>query len=430
MNVLSALACAAMTLLLLAEAGHAQGNAEADRMALARAAEAADQVRRTDLTVTVRDAQGEPIEGAKVLVRQVGSDFKVGCNIFGFGRFNAPEENETYARRFREIFDFATLPYYWASYEHTRGEPQHEGREEVARWCAEHGITTKGHPLVWTNEHGMPKWLRELPDAEKATLLEGRVRDCVSRFAGLIDMWDVVNEPTHLPPWPTLGSRADYVEAALKWAREAHPDAYLVVNEYFVIQDTEGTGPFYALVKELIERGAPFDAIGMQCHEPREDWYPLEMVEKTFAKYADLGKPIHVTEFTPTSSEKGITGNYRDGTWSEEAQAQYAEDFCRIAFASPAVECIVWWDLAESHAWLEGGGLLRKGLSPKPIYDRIRKLVRGEWRTNADSTTDAEGKAALRAYRGDYEVTVEVDGRTLTTTLHVAESPVNLELNV
>ncbi len=406
--------------LLCAKSVPAQGSPEADQAALDRAAEAVDSVRKGDAVVTVTDADGKSMPGARATVSQVASDFRVGCNIFAFDRFKTPEENETYKRRFVEIFDFATLPFYWRSYEPERGEPDHAYREKVARWCREHAIRAKGHPLCWTNDAGTPKWLEELPAADKRGLLEGRVRDCASHFAGLIDVWDVVNEPTHLPPWPTFETRADYVEAALRWAREADPDAYLIVNEYYVIQDTQGTGPLYELVAELIERDAPFDAIGMQCHEPRTDWYPLDMVEKTFAKYAELGKPIHVTEFTPTSGGKPITGSYHEGTWTEEAQADYAEQFFRIAFANPSVECIVWWDLAESHAWLEGGGLLRKDLTPKLVYDRIQQLVREEWRTNVQVETDAEGQVAFRGFCGDYEVSVQAGDKTAKAALHIS----------
>jgi len=414
------LVCAAATAALLcAQSAPAQGSPETDEAALARAAAAVDSVRKGHAVVTITGADGKPVPGAQVTISQMTSDFEVGCNIFGFDRFKTPAENETYKRRFAEIFDFATLPFYWRGYEPERGQPQHEYRETVARWCRDHGIRTKGHPLCWTNDAGTPKWLEDLPAAEKRGLLEGRVRDCVSHFAGLIDMWDVVNEPTHLPPWATFETRADYVEAALRWARAANPDAYLVVNEYMVIQDTEGKGPFYELVAELIRRNAPFDAIGMQCHEPRTDWYPLDMVEKTFAKYAELGKPIHVTEYTPTSGGKPITGSYHEGTWTEEAQADYAEQFFRIAFAQPAVECIVWWDLAESHAWLEGGGLLNKDLSPKLVYDRIRALVREEWRTNLQAETNAEGQVAVHGFGGDYQVTVEAKGKTAEASFRI-----------
>jgi len=387
-----------------------QGSPEADRAALERAEKAIERVRKEDVSVTVRGEDGSPVEGARIVAQQVVSRFRVGCNIFGFDRFSNPEQNALYAKRFEELFDFATLPFYWRGYEPERGKPQHAYREKVARWCREHEIIAKGHPLAWTVNSGRPRWVEKLPPEESLAALKGRITDCVSHFKGLINTWDVVNEPTHTRPWPGTKSTADYVEHCLRWAREANPDAFLIVNEYYVIQDTEGKGPFYKLIKELIRRNAPFDAIGLQCHEPRTDWYPLNMVEKTLKTYAKLGKPIHVTEFTPTSGGKPITGSYHKGVWDEKAQADYAEQFFRICFGNPAVECIVWWDLCEAKAWLKGGGLLRRDLTSKGVYHRVQRLVREEWRTRFQGVTDTKGRTAFRGFHGKYQLTVEARG--------------------
>lgn len=256
----------------------------------------------------------------------------------------------------------------------------------------------------------MPGWVRKLPPQESLKALRARISDCVSHFKGLIDVWDVVNEPTHTGPWPGTEDTVDYVERCLRWARQANPKAFLIVNEFNVIQDTEGKGPFYQLISELIKRDAPFDGIGLQCHEPRTDWYALDMVEKTLQTYAKLGKRIHITEFTPTSSGKPITGSYHKGVWDEKAQADYAEQFFWICFANPSVDCIVWWDLCEGKAWLEGGGLLRKDLTPKEVYYRIRRLVREKWRTRFTGFTNEKGMVKFRGFHGKYRLTVEAKG--------------------
>lgn len=405
--------------LVLAEA-KPQGSPEADRGAVQRAQEAIERLRKEDVSVRVCTEKGSPVSGARVVAEQVSSRFHVGCNIFGFGRFSSREENSLYAKRFEEVFDFATLPFYWRGYEPQRGKPQHAYRDEVARWCKERGIIAKGHPLAWTVNSGRPRWLEKLSPDDSLAALRGRVTDCVSHFKGLIDVWDVVNEPTHTRPWPGTKTTADYVQSCLRWARQANPGALLIVNEYYVIQDTEGKGPFYRLVKELIRRDAPFEAIGLQCHEPRTDWYPLDMVEKTLKTYARLGKRIHVTELTPTSSGEAITGSYRKGVWDEKAQADYAEQFLRICFGNPAVDCIVWWDLCEAKAWLKGGGLLRKDLTPKEVYQRVRRLVREEWRTRFDGVTDAKGQVKFRGFHGKYKLTVEARGMRETREFDVS----------
>ena len=61
-------------------------------------------------------------------------------------------------------------------------------------------------------------------------------------------------------------------------------------------------------------------------------------------------------------------------------------------------------------SWLEGGGLLRKDLSPKPAYVALQKLIRGQWMTRAGGQTDEHGTWSFRGFRGDYVVRVQRAG--------------------
>jgi GH35 family endo-1,4-beta-xylanase len=65
----------------------------------------------------------------------------------------------------------------------------------------------------------------------------------------------------------------------------------------------------------------------------------------------------------PQSGGKPITGGWREGTWTEEAQAEFAEQFYRLCFGHPAVASINWWGLSDRQIWLPGGGS-RKTASP------------------------------------------------------------------
>ena len=43
--------------------------------------------------------------------------------------------------------------------------------------------------------------------------------------------------------------------------------------------------------------------------------------------FGSLKYGFHITEFTPTSAGKPITGSHVDGVWNEKAQADYAVRF-------------------------------------------------------------------------------------------------------
>lgn len=350
--------------------------------------------RKGDAVVRVVDAAGKPVAGAAVAIEQASHDFLFGCNIYKFGRYDTPERNEAYARRFRELFNAATLGFYWRSYEPERGKPNYAYTDKVVAWCQEHGIRMKGHPLLWDHEAGRPRWnnnQQPAPDIQRQ-----RVAEIVQRFSGKIGFWEVVNEPAHC--------RAVPIDGPYRWAREADPKAYLIVNDYYVLAN--GFPPFFDLLQKAIKAGVPFDGIGIQAHEPRTMRFPLAQVKRILDRYATLGKELHITEFTPTSSGQPITGSHIEGRWDEAAQADYATKFYTLCFAHPAMRAITWWDLCDDGSWLPGGGLLRKDMTPKPAYDALKKLIHDTWRTRIEGKTDAEGRLAFRGFFGRYALSV------------------------
>jgi len=379
---------------------------QAERAALKQAAADIEKNHKRDAAVRVVDAAGRPVPDATVKVEHIRHDFLFGCNIYMFDRFGKPEENETYKRRFRELFNAATTGFYWASYEPVRGRPNYRYTDAVVQWCRKHHIRLKGHPLLWDHSAGKPKWAgrkQPPPDVQKK-----RVFDIMRRYSGKIEFWEVVNEPAHLPRLK--------IDAPYLWARQADPKAYLIVNDYYVMAN--GYPPFFRFLKKAIDRGVPFDGIGIQAHEPRTMRFPLERCKAILDRYATLGKELHITEFTPTSGRARITGSHITGVWDESTQAEYADKFFRICFAHPKVVAITWWDLCERGAWLKGGGLLRKDLTPKKTYTAMKKLIHEEWTTRCGGKTDKTGQFAFRGFHGTYVVTVTVGRRTKKAEFH------------
>ena len=96
-----------------------------------------------------------------------------------------------YRERFTALFNSATLPFYWAGFEKEQGKRNYDQLESMARWCVEHGLITKGHPLIW--HEIWPSWAPADSDAA-IPLLKARIDDLIPRYRGLIDHWDVFNE--------------------------------------------------------------------------------------------------------------------------------------------------------------------------------------------------------------------------------------------
>jgi endo-1,4-beta-xylanase len=374
------------------------------------------QHRTGRLRLTVRKPDGRPLADTPVAVRQTRHRFLFGCNLFRLDTYTDAAREAAYQRRFADLLNFATLPFYWSGYEPREGETQAERQMKLAHWCAEHGITAKGHPLCY--HMTVPEWARALPYAAfKARQFERITRE-VAGFAGWVDVWDVINETVWTPgheggkhPLARVGrrlGRVGLVKEVFARARAANPHATLLINDCDPI-------PAYArLVRDSLAAGAAIDVVGIQSHMHKGYWGP-EKAWQVCEEYARFGKPLHFSELTILSGiiqpEHSWSKTRDDWHTTAEGEAQQAEqvvELYRLLFSHPAVQAITWWDLADDHAWLGApAGLLRRDLSPKPAYDALMKLVKGAWWTGEQVLrTDAQGCLEFDGFLGDYAVTV------------------------
>jgi endo-1,4-beta-xylanase len=90
-----------------------------------------------------------------------------GANAFGYAK------SEEYARLYRELLNFGTVPFYRASTEKVEGSPDYSAVDAILEKMAGAGILTKGHPLVWFHYAGIPEFLKKKSWAEIKTELAG-----------------------------------------------------------------------------------------------------------------------------------------------------------------------------------------------------------------------------------------------------------------
>ena len=402
--------------LLLTCAGHV--GAVQNPETTARIQRDTEQFRKGDEVVRVVDTAGRPIEGASVQVEQLTHDFLFGCNIYMLDALPTAEQNSRYKEEFKRIFNYATLPFYWRGFEREQGKPSYERLERMAKWCGENGITTKGHPLVWSHEAGTPTWLPlDKPD-EVRSLMEKRVKDIVTRYRDSICIWDVVNESVHtrFPGMDVL----PYTSDPVRWARQANPKATLIVNEFGMFTDKRARNEFLALLKEMKSANVPYHAIGLQSHMHGGP-YPIPTVLSVLDEYAAIAKPLHLTETTV------LSGGKETNPQGEKKQAEYVEQFYRACFSHPAVRAITWWDFSDAGAWQGvAAGLVRKDMSPKPVYLVLDKLINREWTTKLKGRTKSDGTFSFRGFGGKYRVTVALpDGQTKSDEFHLSEGKQN-----
>ncbi len=406
-SFLKLIGCASAAITL--EVRRVENASAQDEAILDGARERIERHRKGDVTITVRTRDGKPLSNVELNFEQRRHSFLFGCNIFRFGRIRDRAREEAYRERFAALLNYATLGFYWASYEPVRGKPNYEYTDKVLEWCKEHKITCKGHPLAWDSPASSPDgWLPDdLNEIER--LSTERVHEIVKRYSGRINIWDVVNEPTDLSRFKTkmntlankLGAVA-YTAMHLKVARNANPKATLLVNDYRIDE------AYIRILQQLKDEDGKwlFDAVGIQSHMHGGVWPPAQ-IWRVCERFSKLGLPLHFTETTIVSGER-IGNRWGETTKEgEERQANSTVLFYTILFSHPAVQAITWWDFSDDGAWQGApAGWLRRDMSPKPVYERLMELIKGEWWTKEKGVTDGNGVWRTRAFFGDYELTI------------------------
>ena len=403
-------------------------NAETD----ARIQEGIEKNRKGNFTLKTSLKAGE-----KVSVKLNNHKFRFGCNMFMLDEIpDDKQKNETYKEKLKDVFNLATVPFYWDATEPEEGKTRYaKDSEKVYRrppadlcveFCEANGIEPREHALCY--DHFFPQWLKGKSDEVVKAHLEKRMQEISTRYADKIPTIEVTNEMFWRDGVTDFYFSPDYMEWCYKTAEKYFPNNTLCINEWTGAMWESAANPwdnYYALIENLLLKGCRVDAIGMQYHMfyRKESYYNctrtlynLPHLYKALDNYARFGKQIQITEVTIPA----FTQNEED----ENSQADVIEKLYSLWFSYPNVEQIVYWNLADGYAAFttpgnmeEGenyyrGGLLRFDMSEKPAYKRLKHLIKEVWTTDETLCANENGEISFRGFYGEYEVTA--GGKTVT----------------
>jgi GH35 family endo-1,4-beta-xylanase len=209
----------------------------------------------------------------------------------------------------------------------------------------------------------------------------------------------------------------EYVRRSFKAARAGNPEATLIINDYH-IEDFD-----QKVISQLVDDSGRqlYDVIGIQSHMHIGYWG----VEKTWnacEKFAKFGKPIHFTELTILSGKLKEDDDWfsrREGWLSteqgEKRQAQQVAELYTLLFSHPSVEAVTVWDFTDYNAWQGApSGYIRKDMTPKPAYLKLKQLIKSKWWTKTETSIAGNGQARFRGFLGQYKVTAQTPAGKLS----------------
>ncbi|MDR0932994.1 MAG: endo-1,4-beta-xylanase [Victivallales bacterium] len=402
------------------------------------------------------DVEGTPLKGAELKLIQKRHEFLFGSNLFKLGDFRTDAENELYEKRFKKVFNHASLPFYWDTMEPSPGKLRFaEDSQKIARrpatdfavrWCHENRIRPKGHWLFCDNF--VPRWLPQ-NSRDLMILLEERIATLAGRYGKTVTIWDTVNEAFSYPRFfsKTIGGSVtpqDYVYEVFRLAEKYFPNyTELCYNDGTDISFEPfhySTSPVYLLAQNLLERGVRLGGLGMQFHlygelndfasdGKRHFFFDPHHLFNVLDQYALLGIPLHITEISlPTYP--GLPRRE-----AEELQAKVLRNFYRLWFSQKNMKSIVWWNLVDQTAYGDenkfDAGLLGKNLEEKPAYRVLDDLVNREWHTECRVKTDENGVADWNGFYGDYDLEITLNQTTVKREISLSSYSHNeLRLNL
>jgi endo-1,4-beta-xylanase len=390
--------------------------------------------RTAEATLTLLGLDKKPLANQEVTVAQTNHKFLFGTTGSAAIAYTNNEPTgeaaaraEEHAKKLVHLFNFVTLPFYWGRFEQKPGQTETTRLLNAAKWFVQHGCAVKGHPLCWHTV--CADWLMEYPIEKIIETQRNRIRREVTDFAGVIDMWDVINEVVIMPNFDKYDNavtrichqlgRIGIVRMTFDAARAANPKSMLLLNDF----DTSPA--FECLIEGCLEGGIKIDAIGIQSHMHQGYW-GVEKTHDVLKRFSRYGLPIHFTESTLVSGkimppEIVDLNDYQVKEWpstpeGEQRQADEAVTHYKTLFAHPLVEAITWWGLNDG-GWLKAPtGLLRQDESTKPAYTALENLIKRDWwLAPTKLTTNAQGQAKLTAYLGNYSLSCR--GKTASFTL-------------
>ncbi|WP_425402710.1 endo-1,4-beta-xylanase [Glycomyces tenuis] len=226
----------------------------------------------------------------------------------------------------------------WDATEPNRGQFNFSGGDQIVAYAQSHGMTVRGHTLVWHAQQ--PGWVQGLGGNDLRQAMLDHISGVAGHWAGDIHSWDVVNEAFE---WD--GSRRQsnlqqqlgnsWIEEAFRAARAADPNAKLCYNDYGTDGINAKSTAIYNMVRDFQSRGVPIDCVGFQSHLGSNS--DMSSYQANLQRFSDLGVDVQITEL-----DVGGSGGAQANVYRQVTEACMNVERCTG---------ITTWGITDLHSW-------------------------------------------------------------------------------
>jgi len=195
------------------------------------------------------------------------------------------------------------------------GKFDFDGMDRDMSFARAHGMKLFGAALVYRPGEG-PDWFRGLcwlwSKDKMDQVLKNQIHTIVHYGGDAFYGWEVVNEPTspnHNGCWSHVLGQDEYIARAFRYAREAAPNAQLLLNDTFGHDgiDRVKAHEFFDIIRRLKVSGVPIDVAGIEMHLHVDVLRPSYIDEfKWFLTQAnEAGVQVQITEMDVNLPRRG-----------------------------------------------------------------------------------------------------------------------------